>query len=110
MNADAGEPIYSPFTRLTSEKQHIRRGQLALIAGGPGTGKSAITQALLQRGDDRGNKNTCLYHSADSDSGTMFKRAAAIATGYTLDEIEAILDKGDAAGLEAFVNSATSHM
>lgn len=81
-----------------------------MIAAGPGTGKSAFIQAWLQRGDDVGRKNTVLYFSADSDSMTMYKRAAAIATGYTQDDIEDMIERGESAGLDAHVNEATKHM
>lgn len=91
-------------------KTLIRRGQLTLIAAGPGTGKSAFIQSWLQRGDDKGNKNRVLYFSADSDSTTMHKRAAAVATGYTQDDIEQILTTGDPAGIESAVTSSASHM
>lgn len=83
---------------------------MTLIAAGPGTGKSMLIQAWLQRGDDRGNKNTVFYQSADSDSFTMNKRAAAIASGYTQDDVEDMYNQGNHAGLDAQVDAATAHM
>jgi hypothetical protein len=74
------------------------------------THNSAIVQAVVQRGNDHGQLNTALYFSADSDSATMFKRAAAIHSGWTQSDIEAILENGDAKGVEAAVNAATSHI
>lgn len=109
-NLDTGEPIHCPFITLVGTKTLIRRGQLSLIAGGPGTGKSAFIQAWLQRGDDHGNKNSAFYFSADSDSTTMHKRGAAIATGYTQDDIEQLLVDGESAGIDAAVGAAASHM
>lgn len=88
----------------------MRKSQLALIAGGPGTGKSAFTQAVLQRGNDLGRRNTVLYMSADSDSTTMYKRAAAIATGYDQSDIEKMIRSGQTEGLDAEVAAATAHM
>lgn len=108
-NTEAGEPLHLPFGVLRNTKTLIRRGQLTLIAGGPGTGKSAIVQSILQRGDDKGSHNSVLYFSADSDSGTMFKRSACIATGYEQDDVEAMVEAGEVEGLEAEVNAATRH-
>lgn len=109
-NAAAGEPIHLPFACMTSTKTFIRRGEMTLVAAGPGTGKSAIVQAIVQRGNDHGQLNTALYFSADSDSSTMFKRAASIHSGWTQSDIEEILENGDARGVEAVVNQATSHI
>lgn len=109
-NAAAGEPIHCPFRVFTDNKMFIRRGQLTLISGGPGTGKSALTQAWLQRGDDRGNRNTVLYFSADSDAGTMFKRSVAIAKGWTQDDIERWMKEGHTSELEVVSQEAGKHM
>ncbi|MBT2587983.1 DnaB-like helicase C-terminal domain-containing protein [Arthrobacter sp. ISL-95] len=95
---------------MVSTKTLIRKGQLTLIPAGPGTGKSAIVQTILQRGDDRGNLNTAIYFSADSDPSTMFKRAAAIHSGWEQSAIEDILTTGDSSGIEAAVKAATSHI
>jgi len=95
---------------MVSTKTLIRRGEMTLVAAGPGTGKSAIVQAIAQRGNDRGQLNTALYFSADSDSSTMFKRAASIHSGWTQSDVEAILEDGDAKGVEAAVNKAAGHI
>lgn len=95
---------------MISTKTFIRKGQLTLIPAGAGTGKSALVQAILQRGDDRGNLNTALYFSADSDPATMFKRSAAIHSGWEQSAIEDILNSGDRSGVDAAVKAATSHI
>lgn len=95
---------------MTSSKTFIRRGEMTLVAAGPGTGKSAIVQAIIQRGNDQGQLNTALYFSADSDSSTMFKRAAAIHSGWTQSDIEDVMEAGDTRGVESSVNSAASHV
>lgn len=57
------------------------RGQLVLIAAGPGTGKSALALNLaLSTGAP------CYYFSADSDSFTQLTRSIAITRGMTVDE------------------------
>lgn len=88
----------------------IRRGQLTLVAAGPGTGKSAFVQAITQRGDDRGNKNPTFYFSADSSPWDLFTRAAAIETGRTIDDIEHELEMDGPARLNKVVDSATKHV
>lgn len=40
----------------------------------------------------------------------MHKRAAAVATGYTQDDIEQILNEGDSSGIEAAVTANAGHM
>lgn len=99
-----------PFEGLKQSGILIRRGQLTLIAAGPGSGKSALVQALVQRGDDQGNLNRVFYFSADSDSSVMYKRAAAIATGYSMTDVEYMMRSGDSAGLDAEVNAGTGHI
>lgn len=99
-----------PHEQLKAAGAFVRRGQLTLIAGGPGTGKSLFAHDLIQRGDNMGSTTPALYFSADSDSGVMFKRATAIATGYQMTDIERLMDDGDLAGLEQAVQSTTSHI
>lgn len=88
----------------------IRKGQLTLISAGSGTGKSAFTQAIVQRGNDEGDVNRTFYFSADSDSSVMFKRAASIASGYTMTDVEHRLNTTDGKGLDDQVNAATKHI
>ncbi len=109
-NREAGKPIYCPISIMNQTETFIRRGQFAIIAGGPGTGKSAITQAILQRGNDKGAVNTTMYFSADSDASTMFKRAAAIATGHDMSYIDSLVREGNAAELYGIVDAKTHHM
>lgn len=107
---DAGQPIHHPIDGLKAQGTEIRRGQLTLIAAGPGCGKSAIVQVITQLGDRNGNTNPTLYFSADSDANTMYKRAAAIATGWEQDEAERLLTAGDTEGIDSTVAQATKHM
>lgn len=52
------------------------------------TGKSALVQSIVQRGDGKGNKNKGIYFSADSDPFTMFTRAVAIEKGWSTHDVE----------------------
>lgn len=81
-----------------------------MISAAPGTGKSAIVQALLQRGNDAGRTNRVLYHSADTDEATMWVRAAAIATGFETSDIERDVRNGTFSGYEAEVRASAGHM
>jgi replicative DNA helicase len=109
-NTSAGEPILVPFRNFEQSKLFIRRGGLTLVAAGPGTGKSALVQAITQRGDGAGRTNSVFYFSADSSAWDLYTRAAAIATGRTTDDIEDELDTAGSARLNAVVNDATKHM
>ncbi|MFF7588605.1 AAA family ATPase [Kitasatospora purpeofusca] len=64
------------------------RGQLVLVAAGPGTGKSALVLAYaLQAGVP------VLYFSADSDAFVQLARSISILTGRTMREsIRAVRD------------------
>lgn len=109
-NKAAGEPILMPFKNMKSGGTFIRKGQLTLIAAAPGGAKSAVTQSILQRGDDRGNKNSVFYFCADSSPWDLFTRAAAIETGRTIDDIEREAETDGTERLNKVVDSATRHM
>lgn len=109
-NKAAGKPLPMPWHQLKDVGAFVRQGQLALIAAPPGTGKSLFAQALAHRGDDNGDVPSTLYFSADSDAGTFAQRAAAIATGYQLADIQRLISDGDDAALEAAIAEQTQHM
>src|SRR5690606_10155398 len=81
IRGSVGVPLPNPFKALSAIGTELLRGQLALVAAGPGTGKSAfvLTWALLSR-------VPCMYFSADSDNFTQFTRALSIVSGRTLEE------------------------
>lgn len=109
-HAAGGRPIYSPFSVLNDNRTFIRQGQLTMVAAAPGTGKSALVQAWLQRGDDEGRKNSVFYMSSDTDPVTMWTRAACIVTGYESHEVERMVSEGNDMGLVAEVRKAAGHM
>lgn len=115
-NAAAGEPLHCPIGTLNESKTFIRKGQLTLVAAGPGSGKSAVVQNILHRGnglaltDPERQVNRTLYFSADSDSTTMWKRSAAIATGYTQDAIDDAIFAEQITPFEQAVSRSASHM
>jgi hypothetical protein len=76
------------FKALEEKGTRFIRGQLVLVAGAPGGGKSAftLTVALLSR-------VPTMYFSADSDAFTQLVRSISIVTGWTLAEsAELVLD------------------
>jgi replicative DNA helicase len=109
-NAEQGAPIPTPFGKFSYNGICFRRGGLSLVAAAPGGGKSALVQNIVQRGDDEGGVASTLYFSADSDANTMFQRSAAIATGYTLQEVERLLEEGGHLMLEERVRAASAHV
>ena len=75
------------FESLEASGTRLLRGQLVLIAAGPGTGKSVLALTLaLQSGV------TCMYFSADSDAATQTARSISILMGWDMDRsMQAVL-------------------
>lgn len=96
---EAGEPIPTVFKSLAAWDFHFRRGQLTLIAAGPGVGKSVISQTLAMKAGI-----PALYFSADSDAFTMYKRGAAIVTGHRAKDIERDYENGKGEFYDAHLN------
>ena len=115
-NSAAGEPLHLPFGVLNESRSYLRKGQLSLVAAGPGSGKTALVHNILHRGngapvgDPAREVNRTLYFSADSDSTTIWKRAAAMATGYTQDAIDQFIFSGNIGELEEAVRESANHM
>lgn len=101
---------------MNESKTYFRKGQLTLVAAGPGSGKSAVVQYILQRGNGCGVDdptrltNRTFYFSADSDQTTMWKRSAAIATGFTQDSIDEAIFEDNIEWLEYQVQRSAAHM
>lgn len=73
VKGSAGEPLPTVWKSLEDAGTRFLRGQLALVAAGPGTGKSALVlNYALKAGV------SCLYFSADSDAFVQVSRALAI--------------------------------
>lgn len=77
----AGDPLPKVWSQLTDSGTQFLRGQLALIAAGPGTGKSAfVLSYALQAGI------STMYFSADSDAYVQLSRSLAILGDMNLTE------------------------
>lgn len=87
----AGEPLPVVYQALADNDTVFLRGQLGLVAAGPGTGKSlfALTYALKSR-------VSCLYISADSDAFTQVSRSISVLTGCQYSEAKEIVRKDQA--------------
>lgn len=76
-----GEPIPTGWKALDNAGIVFRRGQLVLIAAGPGTAKSALTLAMTIQ-----SEVPSMIFSADSDAFTQMTRAISMLTGLDLSE------------------------
>lgn len=92
----AGEPLPSVYQPLAENGTQFLRGQLALVAAGPGAGKSifALTYALKA-------KVPTLYISADSDAFTQVSRSVSALTGCHYAEAKRVARSGDPEQLAA---------
>jgi replicative DNA helicase len=107
---DSGEPIPTPFPQLDAARISFRKGQLALVAAPPGTGKSAFVFYTLVIGWFRKMVSRVLYFSADTDAAIMFKRAAQMLTGWTAPYIEETMAGEHAESIEEIVRNGTAHI
>ena len=73
VRGNAGDPLPTVWENLESLGTRFLRGQLALVAAGPGTGKSAFVLNYALK-----SKVSCLYFSADSDAFVQLSRALAV--------------------------------
>lgn len=96
----AGDPLPVVWKSLEEAGTRFLRGQLALIAAGPGCGKSALVLNYTLR-----SKVSALYFSADSDAYVQLSRSLAIlgdvnmgiaselATSRNYDKINSIIQQ-----------------
>jgi hypothetical protein len=81
-----GEPIPSPWKALEAMGIVFRRGQLVLVAAGPGAAKSALTLTLTL---ESGVPSVII--SADSDSFTQMSRSIAIMAGISVSDASSMV-------------------
>ncbi len=87
----AAAPLPDPFRQLAESRYKVRfrRGEVVMIAGPPGAGKSMIALAAVIN-----MKVPGLYISADSNEATMAARAAACVTGHPVDTVARTIEVG----------------
>lgn len=88
-----GEPLPPVFSGLESYGALIRQGQVTLVAGASGVGKSSfITWIAMKMLDIDLDRIPTLYFSADSDVTTFGIRAGTMATeGLSTREVEKMI-------------------
>lgn len=90
IRGSAGEVLDVKFPSLDANEIKFVRGQLVLVAAGPGTGKSVFALNLALAAE-----SPCLYFSADSDSFTQVTRSIAITKQMTVEDAKArVLEEG----------------
>lgn len=75
--------VPSPFKTWTDNNISIRRGEVSMIAGPPGAGKSTVALAIAVK-----SGVPTLYASADSHESTMAIRSLSMVTGIRQSEVE----------------------
>jgi hypothetical protein len=112
VSEDVGTALPDVFPTLGKMGARFRRGQLSLIAGGPGTGKSAVA-TFIATNAGYGEYNEVgvptLYFSADTDKRTLGNRVAASVTHHTVDEAEDLLLAGNKSIMK-MLDDATGHV
>jgi energy-coupling factor transporter ATP-binding protein EcfA2 len=87
----AAAPLPDPFHALAHSKYNVRfrRGEVVMVAGPPGAGKSMVAlAAAINMGVPT------LYISADSNEATMAARAAACITGHPIETVAKTIEIG----------------
>ena len=88
----SGIPLPDRFNLFSRNGVRIRRGQVHMIAGQPGSGKSLIALDYVVNAPVTG-----LYFSADSDDATVVTRVAAMTMGMRTDEVEVMCEMDNTA-------------
>lgn len=83
-----GTPLPSVFPALDMRRASFRYGATSMIAGKPGSYKSALALNLLTHWV-RDHRLTALYFSADSDEGIVARRISSIVTGRAWSSVDA---------------------
>ena len=92
-----GEPLPPPFQAFQREGIILRRAEVTIIAGTPGSGKSSIALHIAAR-----LKQPTLYFSADTNAHTMAMRLLAMKAKITQAHAEYML-KTDPAKAQEFL-------
>lgn len=102
---DAGKDLPEILPQLTTADIRFRRGQLALIAGQPGRGKTLLALWYAVRCGE-----PVLYISADSDMGTVANRAAAVLMNKTVSDVKDMRESEAASEVEAELAALTRRL
>mgnify|MGYP000205562299 CR=1 FL=1 len=83
----SGDPIPMPFKSWTNAGVAFTRGDLSMIAGPPGAGKSTVALNIAV-----GGQIPTLYFSADSSKATQSIRIVAMVTGQSMTAMRGHID------------------
>ena len=101
IKGSSGEPLPTVWESLEAEGTRFLRGQLCLVAAGPGVGKSAFVLSYALR-----SKVSCLYFSADSDAFVQLSRALAILGDLSMTDAANMVLSSDFARIQALVGGS----
>lgn len=101
VRGSAGEPLPTVWKGLEEKGTKFLRGQLALVAAGPGTGKSAFVLNYALRSGVSG-----LYFSADSDAFVQVSRALSILGDLDMQESGEAVLQGDTQRIQGIVGDS----
>ncbi|MFE1095858.1 DnaB-like helicase C-terminal domain-containing protein [Streptomyces smyrnaeus] len=96
----AGEPLPTVFPQLDKAGIYIRRGQMTIVAAGPGVGKSAFSTTVAVKAEV-----PTLYFSADSDAFTQYTRVAAMLNEIEVWKVEKDLEQGMSVHYDTQINN-----
>lgn len=99
-----GATIPVPFRSWNEHQISIRRGEVSMIAGPPGAGKSTLALAIALKSGVK-----TLYASMDSHESTMALRSLSMATGKPQLEVEELMTQYPEWASEQ-LKSATGHI
>jgi replicative DNA helicase len=99
-----GVPLPQTFKDFDKYDIHFRRGELVMIAGPPGAGKSTVALAVAMA-----MRVPTLYFSMDSGEETQEVRSLAMLTGMTTKQIEIEL-AADREGGASLIKDKASHI
>lgn len=99
-----GTPLPHPYKAWDKYDISFRRGELVMVAGQPGTGKSTLALAVALQ-----MKVPTLYFSMDSGEETQEVRTLAMLTGLTTKQVEIEL-AADREGGAQLIKQHASHI
>ena len=101
VRGSAGDPLPEVWPSLIEKGTRFLRGQLCLVAAGPGTGKSSFVLNYVLK-----SKASCMYFSADSDAYIQLSRSLAVLGGIPTTEAEGIIRSGDTERIGSIIGNS----
>ena len=101
VRGSSGDPLPEVWKGLADKGTKFLRGQLVLIAAGPGSGKSALALSYALK-----SGVSALYFSADSDAFIQLSRSLSILGGLTMEESGMLALSGDVSKIADIVGES----